>query len=444
MWYNSCVVCRLHIVVLLLLPLGCTVLGIDVPCSRPKDCPGEQVCNPVTGFCVSQQSIDAGNAGLDASAMGDGPLEDSALPDQRPLLTDVSWDGRTGDARAEDVVATDRSQIDAQRSDLPLGYDVTRLDSSNPPDRMAAYWDTRSPDSNHRTDVVLRDVRVGELPKHDTQRCEPGSLCRDAVGECDEREFCNKFGFCPMDSFLGPEECRYKNGPCDVPEFCSGTSPYCPQDTFAQEGTVCREANPLRDICDMAETCDGHNSACPADGEVAPIDTVNLSTASGHSGFIDQDVLNTDHIKVACAVDGPSQGYVSINTSTVPDQAVITSATLKGCRWRQSSGPHAPEVWESSFAVPLEKNTPTWEAERRQKIADLPDGNGHISLDVTPVDVINKTGNTQFLLLMPQDCGNDLWFRRYSTGDWTGDEYGNPPACSGPFAWQLEIRYCQP
>lgn len=56
--------------------------------------------------------------------------------------------------------------------------------------------------------------------------------------------------------------CRPANGPCDRPEFCSGTSTACPVDTFAPSGTMCR---PSTGPCDIADFCTGTSPFCTAD-----------------------------------------------------------------------------------------------------------------------------------------------------------------------------------
>jgi len=104
-------------------------------------------------------------------------------------------------------------------------------------------------------------------------------------------------GFCcdPRTHTFRPTsfECRPKHGPCDVAEFCSGTSADCPEDIFIEKGTVCNKSNgcetdgvctglsgecsakeireagfvcrPAAGSCDVEEKCDGVSGSCPAD-----------------------------------------------------------------------------------------------------------------------------------------------------------------------------------
>src|SRR3989442_5684890 len=57
--------------------------------------------------------------------------------------------------------------------------------------------------------------------------------------------------------------CRAAVGACDVAETCTGTSPYCPADTYKASITVWR---PVAGACDVAETCTGSSAYCPANG----------------------------------------------------------------------------------------------------------------------------------------------------------------------------------
>jgi hypothetical protein len=63
-------------------------------------------------------------------------------------------------------------------------------------------------------------------------------------------------------SYLSGVECRSSVGPCDVSEYCSGASSFCPPDQVLPAGPVCRASTAS---CDPAESCDGVAALCPAD-----------------------------------------------------------------------------------------------------------------------------------------------------------------------------------
>ncbi len=91
-----------------------------------------------------------------------------------------------------------------------------------------------------------------------------GSVCRNAVGLCDEVEHCTGASAdCPDDALVDEGvECRAVAGDCDVPEFCSGFDPACPADDVLPDTELCRGAT---NECDVDEFCNGLDGACPAD-----------------------------------------------------------------------------------------------------------------------------------------------------------------------------------
>jgi hypothetical protein len=109
----------------------------------------------------------------------------------------------------------------------------------------------------------LRDTCDGQgacLPNY-----APASrVCRDAAGPCDVEEYCPGTGpNCPGDSFrLSSHECRASAGVCDLPEFCTGSSAACPNNTFRPNSYECRAS---AGVCDLAENCTGSTAACPTD-----------------------------------------------------------------------------------------------------------------------------------------------------------------------------------
>jgi hypothetical protein len=88
------------------------------------------------------------------------------------------------------------------------------------------------------------------------QPANAGAVCRPAQGECDSPALCTGASIeCPDNPLkeLGTV-CRPAADACDVPEFCTGTSAQCPENEFAPEGTICLAS---RGECEAAGTCNG-------------------------------------------------------------------------------------------------------------------------------------------------------------------------------------------
>ncbi|NXS51222.1 ADAM9 protein, partial [Brachypteracias leptosomus] len=81
------------------------------------------------------------------------------------------------------------------------------------------------------------------------EECDCGSeaqceldLCCDSTCQKKEGAVCTSGGCCKNCQPLpAGEVCRESAGPCDLPEYCNGTSGHCPADVAKQDGTVCAE-----------------------------------------------------------------------------------------------------------------------------------------------------------------------------------------------------------
>ncbi len=106
---------------------------------------------------------------------------------------------------------------------------------------------------------------TGSSPSCPADGFKPSSFqCRGATGSCDVAEFCTgTAATCPADAFKpATTVCRPSTAPCDAAEFCTGTSGLCPNDGLKPAGAVCR---PAAGPCDAPEVCNGTSSSCPAD-----------------------------------------------------------------------------------------------------------------------------------------------------------------------------------
>ncbi|RJO68998.1 MAG: hypothetical protein C4523_06475 [Myxococcales bacterium] len=136
------------------------------------------------------------------------------------------------------------------------------------PERNARAW------SLAREGTVCReavgDCDLAELCDGENQNCtEDGvmssaTLCRDSAGDCDLAEYCDGADKeCPNNRYMSENElCRDADGPCDIGEFCTGDSPNCPPDRLLQATILCRL---YHGACDAVEYCDGLSKLCPED-----------------------------------------------------------------------------------------------------------------------------------------------------------------------------------
>ncbi|MBR56840.1 MAG: hypothetical protein CMH54_02155 [Myxococcales bacterium] len=79
-----------------------------------------------------------------------------------------------------------------------------------------------------------------------------GTICQTAlVGLCDGVDVCDGAGGC-IPTLSSPDiVCREAAHPCDAPEYCTGTSAACPQDTLLEDGADCDDG----DFCNGLEQC---------------------------------------------------------------------------------------------------------------------------------------------------------------------------------------------
>ena len=91
-----------------------------------------------------------------------------------------------------------------------------------------------------------------------------GTICRPAVGPCDEPESCDGASeACPADGFKpSSEPCREAATACDAAELCTGASPQCPEDRFRPVGDSCDDGND----CTHGDVCDGRGGCAGVPG----------------------------------------------------------------------------------------------------------------------------------------------------------------------------------
>ncbi|XP_074854627.1 disintegrin and metalloproteinase domain-containing protein 20-like [Carettochelys insculpta] len=81
--------------------------------------------------------------------------------------------------------------------------------------------------------------------------CQPNCTLR-AGAACAFGECCEKCQILPARKL-----CRKSNNKCDLPEYCSGTSQWCPKDVYVQDGAPCGQ-----DAYCYRGNCSSHNQQC--------------------------------------------------------------------------------------------------------------------------------------------------------------------------------------
>ncbi|XP_073341530.1 disintegrin and metalloproteinase domain-containing protein 12 isoform X3 [Pagrus major] len=101
-------------------------------------------------------------------------------------------------------------------------------------------------------DRLLGGPRCGNLYVEKGEECDCGLLeeCEDPCCNASTCQLvpgaqCSSDGICCQDCKLraAGSVCREPLGECDLPEFCTGSSPYCPPNVFLQNGETCEDKN---------------------------------------------------------------------------------------------------------------------------------------------------------------------------------------------------------
>ncbi|XP_066978027.1 disintegrin and metalloproteinase domain-containing protein 33-like [Macrobrachium rosenbergii] len=118
--------------------------------------------------------------------------------------------------------------------------------------------------------------------------CDPKTCQLVANATCAHGSCCN-IETCHLHQ--SGRTCREKDGDCDLPEFCSGISEYCPDDVHVRDGTPCERG---QGYC-FKGTCGNPLGRCkkiwgPTAGDVAPrcLDINEKGTRDGNCGWTDE------------------------------------------------------------------------------------------------------------------------------------------------------------
>ncbi|XP_034648755.1 disintegrin and metalloproteinase domain-containing protein 20-like [Trachemys scripta elegans] len=121
-------------------------------------------------------------------------------------------------------------------------------------------------------------LNIPEKKIFGTQMCGNGVIEDREECDCGMDEVCLRSGCCLPNCVIKPgaacisglcckncqlhrqgEICRKSIGECDLPEFCNGTSSWCPEDVFKQDGTPCGDND-----CCFQGRCRNHERQCKA------------------------------------------------------------------------------------------------------------------------------------------------------------------------------------
>ncbi|KAM6335757.1 LOW QUALITY PROTEIN: disintegrin and metalloproteinase domain-containing protein 20-like [Podargus strigoides] len=110
--------------------------------------------------------------------------------------------------------------------------------------------------------------------------------------------------------------CRASTGNCDLPEYCNGTSPWCPLDVYIQDGTPCKDDS----YCYRGK-CSSHSKQCQhlfgKQARAAPLDCFKAVNTQGDR-FGNCGIRNNIHF-IKCSVENVLCGRLQCeNTDKLP------------------------------------------------------------------------------------------------------------------------------
>ncbi|TMB53180.1 MAG: hypothetical protein E6J56_14000 [Deltaproteobacteria bacterium] len=166
------------------------------------------------------------------------------------------------------------------------------------------------------------------------------TMCRAAAGPCDVAEFCTgTSSTCPADDFKPATfQCRGATGACDVAEFCSGASATCPADVLRPSTFECR---PSVGACDLAEFCTGTSGLCPSDAK-------STGTCRAAAGSCDV-AESCDGVSNDCPADAFKASSVKCRAARATSRSSAPAPT-----------PRAPPIRRAPAYAARRQATATW------------------------------------------------------------------------------------
>ncbi|XP_025042710.2 disintegrin and metalloproteinase domain-containing protein 21-like isoform X1 [Pelodiscus sinensis] len=121
-------------------------------------------------------------------------------------------------------------------------------------------------------------LNIPEKKVFGTMMCGNGVIEEEEECDCGIDEVCQRSGCCLSNCTIKPgaecisglcckncqlhlpgKICRESTGYCDLPEYCNGSSHWCPEDVYKQDGTPCSN----KDCC-FKGRCNNHEKQCKA------------------------------------------------------------------------------------------------------------------------------------------------------------------------------------
>lgn len=260
---------------------NCQVKSSGTPCREAAgECDVTDVCTGTSAACPA-----------DLKKANNTPCTDDGNPCSKDICNGVA---NTCQHPAGNPGAVCRGSINLDCDPQEL---CTGASTSCPPDVHRPNGFLCSSDGNPCTQDVC-DNATG-LCEHPAGN--PGTVCRQANGDCDAAETCTGSDTscpadavqplntaCPDDGQLcthdvcdgvsktcthpaanAGEVCRPAagDGTCDFDEVCDGANPNCPADVIETRQVRCRDE---QGACDLPEYCTGTNPLCPPDAKQTP------------------------------------------------------------------------------------------------------------------------------------------------------------------------------
>ncbi|KAK2505524.1 hypothetical protein MC885_019761 [Smutsia gigantea] len=202
---------------------------------------------PVEGMCRAESS---GGVSRDHSELPIGAAATMAHEIGHSLSLSHDPDGCCEEAAEERGGCVMAAATGYRREPRGAGHPFPRVFSRCSRRQLRAFFRkgggaclSNAPDSG----LLVRRARCGNGFLEDGEECDcgAGQECRDpcclahncslrAGAQCTQGDCCTRCQLKPPGTL-----CRRAAGDCDLPEFCTGASPYCPPDIYLLDGSPC-------------------------------------------------------------------------------------------------------------------------------------------------------------------------------------------------------------